>query len=211
MQEENIELGLDEEPDGLGSEEPPTPVNDHSGPALSDNDELQGSYTTKKSKKKKKKARGIAVNLEPAESQAPTGYKTDDISKPMQDLKMESQGTSEDEDKEEVDKPADGGQKAGEKPALTKREKRRAKDAAKKAREAEAPPTIQVCTMLDGLIIEINTTRQSCNVCAETFESRTKLFAHIEASGHQLAVPEKGPASQNTKSGAKKGKSKGKR
>ena len=30
---------------------------------------------------------------------------------------------------------------------------------------------------------------EQCNVCEETFESRTKLFEHINREGHALADP----------------------
>ncbi|KAI5892402.1 DnaJ-domain-containing protein [Schizophyllum commune H4-8] len=54
--------------------------------------------------------------------------------------------------------------------APTKRDKRRAKQA-KKAEEAEH-----------------GATQTKCNVCGEAFPSKTKLFAHIESSGHALAA-----------------------
>jgi len=52
---------------------------------------------------------------------------------------------------------------------LSKREKRRLREA-KKAREGQ---TASSC--------------QACNVCKEQFESKTKLFAHINSAGHALA------------------------
>ncbi|KAI0313172.1 hypothetical protein OF83DRAFT_1142529, partial [Amylostereum chailletii] len=69
---------------------------------------------------------------------------------------------------------------------MSKRDKRRAREAAKKAREDEAAAA-----------------PQQCNVCMETFATRTKLFAHITDSGHALAEP--GPASQTQKKRGKKG------
>lgn len=193
MQAENVEFGLDEAQDALGTEEPPTPVTAGAGPASSENEDLQAptATTNKKSKKKKKKAKGRAIDPDPAESPASIDREIEDLSKPMDDLKVETESALEGDAGEADD--VDGDQKEGDKPALTKREKRRAKEAAKKAREAEAPLPVQ-----------------ACNVCGETFESRSKLFVHIEASGHQLTSPD-GPASQNNKGGAKKGKSKGKR
>ncbi|KAL1728158.1 hypothetical protein EV714DRAFT_285934 [Schizophyllum commune] len=59
--------------------------------------------------------------------------------------------------------------------APTKRDKRRAKQA-KKAEEAEH-----------------GAAQTRCNVCGEAFPSKTKLFGHIEASGHALAAPEGKP------------------
>ncbi|CAE7082403.1 unnamed protein product [Rhizoctonia solani] len=174
MQEENAELGLDDEQNGVESEEPPTPVSD-------DLEEPETPVaTTKKSKKKKKKARAT-VQPEPT---VPV-VDVDEIIKSVEDMKVEADQADEEAD--------DGEDNEGDKPGPTKREKRRAKEAAKKAREAEAASAPQVC-----------------NVCSESFDSRTKLFAHIEATGHQLATPGKSPSTQNKKNGAKKGKSKGK-
>jgi hypothetical protein len=34
--------------------------------------------------------------------------------------------------------------------------------------------------------------RKQCNVCGETFESRTKLFEHVNREGHALADPRDG-------------------
>ncbi|CAE6532424.1 unnamed protein product [Rhizoctonia solani] len=184
MQEENAELGLGGEVDGATSEEPLTPVDGINGPLPSDSLEEPETpvTTTKKSKKKKKKARA-AVQPELTEPEV----HVDEIVKPMEELKVEAV-----EADEEADDGEDEDQKGGQ-PTLTKREKRRAKEAAKKAREAEAASAPQVC-----------------NVCSEPFESRTKLFAHIEATGHQLAAPEKTPTTQSKKNAGKKGKSKGK-
>lgn len=52
--------------------------------------------------------------------------------------------------------------------APTKREKRRAREAAKKAKG--------------------QTQMLSCNVCGEDFDSKTKLFAHIRDEGHAAAT-----------------------
>ncbi|KAF8751573.1 DnaJ molecular chaperone homology domain [Rhizoctonia solani] len=181
MQEENIELGLDDEQDAIESDEAVTPDN-NTGPIPSDDNELQApSASTKKSKKKKKKAKGLAIDPELTEAEAPR----DELAEAMQGLKVETHGDNENENEE------GGAHNEGDKPTLTKREKRRAKEAAKKAQEAEASSAPQVC-----------------NVCTESFESRSKLFAHIEEEGHQLAAPDKGTNSQNKKSGAKKGKGK---
>jgi len=57
---------------------------------------------------------------------------------------------------------------------LSKREKRRAREAAKNARESEAKSV------------------SACNVCGEVFESRTKLFEHVNREGHALADPRGG-------------------
>lgn len=72
-------------------------------------------------------------------------------------------------------------------PAPTKREKRRAKDAAKKQSAPVAPDLVRLHA---SLVYDILSQRaaQSCNVCAESFASRTKLFEHINATGHALAA-----------------------
>lgn len=76
--------------------------------------------------------------------------------------------------------------------ALTKREKRRAKQA-KKTEEGET-----------------GTMQTKCNVCEETFSSKTKLFAHISLTGHALATPEAGGGKAATGVGkGKKGKKAG--
>ena len=65
----------------------------------------------------------------------------------------------------EADEATNGSQT----PELSKREKRRAREAAKKASGTSTPAEI-------------------CNVCQETFSSRTKLFSHIKETGHAAAV-----------------------
>ncbi|KAI0951581.1 hypothetical protein AcW1_008590 [Taiwanofungus camphoratus] len=66
-------------------------------------------------------------------------------------------------------------------PELSKREKRRAREVEKKARGSDLA------------------TKLRCNICNSEFESRTKLFAHINSSGHASAV--EGP--QGNKKGRK--------
>jgi len=203
MEAENIELGLDgNQENGTNGEEPPTPVDGEAGAALSeDGQDPQPASTTSKKKKKKKKGRGIPINQLDADPEphpvpdpipdAPPAVdvSTDDLAKPMQDLNLETPKVADDNEGANTPNGAEEDTPKDEGSAPTKREKRRAREAAKKAREAE--PVQQVC-----------------NVCAETFDSRSKLFAHIEASGHQLAAPEKGESFQSKKGGAKKGKGK---
>jgi len=113
--------------------------------------------------------------------------------------------------------------------SLSKREKRRAREAAKKAHESEAKSGCAV-SLLDSIpshisirgravlffffgfrtrclspggsnlfwsffrldltlrLIVISPNTQ-CNICGETFESRTKLFEHVNREGHALADP----------------------
>ncbi|KAG8779944.1 hypothetical protein FRC12_023671 [Ceratobasidium sp. 428] len=197
MQAENVELGLDAETqgDGAPNEEASTPVDGKTETIPSDEgpDHQVPTTMSKKQKKKMRKARAMARQGESA-TQSPEDHKDtplpDDLTKPMQGLSVET-GDAQENSADESD--GDDDQKPGETSAPTKREKRRAREAAKKAREAETPAQI-------------------CNVCAESFESRSKLFTHIEASGHQLATPhEKDEGPQRKQGSTKKGKSKGKR
>jgi len=71
-------------------------------------------------------------------------------------------------------------------PELSKKEKRRLREA-RKVQVAQAE----------------RNTAQACNVCKKPFENRTKLFSHIRETGHALAHPDDN-ASQVKKS--KKGK-----
>jgi DnaJ family protein A protein 5 len=88
---------------------------------------------------------------------------------------------------------------------LSKREKRRAREAAKKVQKGL------------NFIVRIvprkrcnNDTNSDmagskrCNHCEQVFETRTKLFAHVRNSGHALAEPEREDNSGRTK--GKKGK-----
>lgn len=56
---------------------------------------------------------------------------------------------------------------------ISKKDKRRAKERAKKA--AQADPNASSA---------IGTNNETCNVCKKSFPSRTKLFQHVKASGH---------------------------
>lgn len=79
------------------------------------------------------------------------------------------------DDGSNVDADVDSKAPDNAKPELSKRDKRRAREAAKKAKEEEAKGN--------------PSTQETCNICKESFTSRTKLFAHIKESGHALAVP----------------------
>lgn len=77
---------------------------------------------------------------------------------------------------------------AGMPAELTKREKRRARQA-KKAEAGEMPGN-----------------EHRCNVCRQVFGSKTKLFAHIKESGHALAVPVNDNGGRNDGRKGKRGK-----
>jgi len=69
-----------------------------------------------------------------------------------------------------VDVPGDEATPDGSQAELSKREKRQLREAKK------------------ALLGQV--TSHTCNVCKEQFESKTKLFAHINNTGHALASPE---------------------
>ncbi|GAA6048777.1 hypothetical protein JCM3770_003961 [Rhodotorula araucariae] len=87
--------------------------------------------------------------------------------------------------------PADGGaerdaqMRKEEADQLSKKDKRRAKEAAKKAGAKEDA---------------------NCNVCGEAFPSRTKLFQHISDTGHALAEGAAAGGAGGGRGGKKKGK-----
>ncbi|KDQ53113.1 hypothetical protein JAAARDRAFT_39486 [Jaapia argillacea MUCL 33604] len=87
-------------------------------------------------------------------------------------------------DEKDEDGVGHGTPTADPKPELSKREKRRAREAAKAAKQVSEQP---------------NTVSQ-CNVCKESFDSRTKLFSHIKDTGHALA------SADDEKGGGKGGK-----
>ena len=104
---------------------------------------------------------------------------------------------------------------------LSKREKRRAREVAKKARESEAKSVsavsfltfsfIQFARCLNAVLPRVGHLSPGgtvpirllfhmhftvslhfdiqCNVCGETFDSRTRLFEHVNREGHALADP----------------------
>ncbi|KAL5526038.1 hypothetical protein ACEPAG_7376 [Sanghuangporus baumii] len=116
----------------------------------------------------------------------------------LSDPNLDGLVDSEEQDvDQEPDGVPDGRTQANARSELSKKEKRRAREAAKKARaEAEA-------TSVPG--------EQICNVCSATFPSRTKLFEHINKTGHALAastVPSsnRGASKKGVGAGTAKGK-----
>jgi DnaJ homolog subfamily A member 5 len=125
------------------------------------------------------------------------------------------------EDDEVPGEEGSGAENSSKGEPLSKREKRRAREAAKKAREGEAksvsvvsfltcfiqfarslntvfppyrafvsgvelPPfgCYAACILLSAYHFDLQ-----CNVCGETFDSKTKLFEHVNREGHALADP----------------------
>jgi len=85
-----------------------------------------------------------------------------------------------------------------EAPEMSKKAKRRAREAAKKAKEGEnvlndAANQVRSSrdqpAYLEHQLTCYWTSDKTCNVCAESFPSRTKLFDHIKDMGHALASP----------------------
>ncbi|KAI0709853.1 DnaJ domain-containing protein [Earliella scabrosa] len=90
----------------------------------------------------------------------------------------------------------------------TKKEKRRAKEAAKKA-AAETKPVESVVRTLAGFAStpsgRTQATLQACNVCNTQFNSKTQLFAHLrEEPSHALASSKPQPRSSGGGKGKKK-------
>jgi hypothetical protein len=155
METENVELGLDVEDEGdePNREEPPTPVDGDVETIPSDGDAAPSSK--KQKKKKKKKARGAAISQEEPEIQSPiepgiqppVEHKSDDpavddLAEPMQELKVDTPDVQEDGNTE-LNGTADN-QTANEASAPSKRDKRRAREAAKKAQGAETPEQVRI-------------------------------------------------------------------
>jgi len=104
------------------------------------------------------------------------------------DLKSSEENPGREDDDEVPVEEAGGAENSTKGESLSKREKRRAREVAKKARESEAKNV------------------SGCNVCGEKFDSRTKLFEHVNREGHALADPN----DRNTpKKKGKKGKQPG--
>ncbi|KAH9941358.1 DnaJ-domain-containing protein [Amylocystis lapponica] len=99
--------------------------------------------------------------------------KTEKRAKNRKQAQMNDVGVYDEGDREQSQGPApvSGAGDEPPQPELSKREKRRAREAEKKAR-GEDPIA-----------------KMRCNVCKSEFDSRTKLFAHVKASGHALADP----------------------
>ncbi|KAI0249867.1 DnaJ domain-containing protein [Lactifluus subvellereus] len=100
----------------------------------------------------------------------------------------------------------DAGAAISTKGGLSKREKRRAREAARKAREGEAKSGCAVSLSSPNSIQSVRPSlvflprggepTAPCNVCGETFGSKTKLFEHINREGHALADSRDGDTSK---------------
>ncbi|POY75054.1 hypothetical protein BMF94_2030 [Rhodotorula taiwanensis] len=138
-----------------------------SGVGLDSSDEDRPSLRNARGKKKGRKAKQTPL----AESRTPT---TGDEARVETAPADTARG-----DLEQVDEPSALGDKE-----LSKKEKRRLKEAAKKAGPG------------DDFV---------CNVCSESFPSRSKLFQHIDVTGHALAESAAAAGSGGKGGGRKKG------
>ncbi|KAI5454891.1 hypothetical protein NCC49_002167 [Naganishia albida] len=172
MLKEDKELGLNAEPEQEQVDESTIPIGedsqrDEDGPledeamAESDAESIEAALAE------------FAINenheeLKPAPD-APPGKAT------PQDTDVQSQvsASGDERDDAETSKVAEAAE-----PQLTKRDKRRAREAKKKM-EAEAAAKNPV-------------TEFKCNVCQDKFGSRSKLFDHVRMEGHAAAVEVKG-------------------
>ncbi|THH16676.1 hypothetical protein EW146_g4023 [Bondarzewia mesenterica] len=82
------------------------------------------------------------------------------------------------------------------KPEMSKKEKRRAREAAKKERDASVTAVLTIVAVVSAF-------SSGVTFCMETFDSRTKLFAHINETGHALAEPTTPQRAQAQKKGKK--------
>lgn len=203
MQDEELELELgqgDADADGsgataddIGDEEPPKASPDRVTPAPAPNKEEDTTEAAQDSehrpgRQRRTQKKSHTPSLEP--SPAPSIPKASQIgaarrssarqqTKGDPELPQETRETLDLGDGEslgDVGREGDGasGPANSTTGEMSKREKRRAREAAKKAREGEAKSGC------------------ACNVCGENFDSRTKMFDHINREGHTLADPRDG-------------------
>ncbi|KAI5481320.1 zinc finger, C2H2-type domain containing protein, DnaJ Family [Pseudohyphozyma bogoriensis] len=129
-------------------------------------EDFGGQMKAKKSRRAKGKGKGSGASTPVPEEE---GGEEGDAERAGTPLKTVENAAGEDEDAEVE---------------MSKKDKRRAKEAAKKAQAAGDPDL-------------------TCNVCSTAFQSRSKLFTHIKETGHALAEPTDGGGRGGSK---KKGK-----
>ncbi|GJN94171.1 hypothetical protein Rhopal_007245-T1 [Rhodotorula paludigena] len=213
--------GLDD--DDEDDEEPvTTPASGATTPAFDKGGEFDTPTTARRGKKQKKARRGAPVALDAEEADGddpaaelapPVGAVLDSSDEDWRSAPRGGRGAKKKggrrgagaaasgtatpapapaEDPAKAPEPAAGQdpppEGAGEEEQeLSKKDKRRAKEAAKKAAAAKGVDEMK------------------CNVCGDSFVSRTKLFQHISDTGHALADPGAGGGSRSG-GGKKKGK-----
>lgn len=161
----------------------------------------------RKRKQGKKKSRAASPDVVP-KSRGRTGRKdvVDGDEEPQAQQSI-ANGKPAEPAADDAERPPDAGvgSPGPAQPEMSKREKRRAREAAKQAKgetvgaKLVGPLFMSVVSaqgVTDGVPFQL------CNVCNTEFESRTKLFAHIKSTGHALATPD----DDRTGGGGKKGK-----
>jgi DnaJ homolog subfamily A member 5 len=111
-----------------------------------------------------------------------------------------------------ADETAAGTEDATSTEPLSKREKRRAKEAAKKEQATTPTSTSKLVRILlksfspDTVrpILSLTNGKQVCNVCQSEFDSRTRLFEHIRKTGHARATDVDQEAQDRPKKGGGK-------
>lgn len=107
-------------------------------------------------------------------------------------------------DLEAEGQPQEEGEEATAEGSMSKRERRKAKEAAKNAQKGPSS-TENVCIRLLLPRESNNSCRlQQCNVCHSKFDSRTQLFSHIRTTGHAAASGDQMGGSGKTAKGKKR-------
>ncbi|KIJ51106.1 hypothetical protein M422DRAFT_158783 [Sphaerobolus stellatus SS14] len=158
------EADLPEEGNPPEEENPPKTEN---SPLQEEDDDDDFALPSKNKKKRKNKAKKAPVAEEEPLNLEPNKANKRRPKKAGASLSVEDTISRPDSPETPDHNPNDA-TSATSAPQMSKKEKRRAREAAKKA-EAEISKILK------------------CNVCDDTFESKTRLFTHIRETGHALA------------------------
>ncbi|OSX59062.1 hypothetical protein POSPLADRAFT_1075842 [Postia placenta MAD-698-R-SB12] len=187
--EGSVRDGQEEEPPRSSSPPGDQPEDEHATqPSTVEPEDDEGVVDEPRRKRKqgKKKSRAASPDVVP-KSRGRTGRKdvVDGDEEPQAQQSV-ANGKPAEPAADDAGRPPDAGvgSPGPAQPEMSKREKRRAREAAKQAKG------------------ETVGAKLLCNVCNTEFESRTKLFAHIKSTGHALATPD----DDRTGGGGKKGK-----
>ncbi|EMD33296.1 hypothetical protein CERSUDRAFT_160177 [Gelatoporia subvermispora B] len=166
------------------AEEPGADDEEQQEAAIEDEDE----FSRQSRSRKKKKSRASSPEFVPRTARKAKARRPEEELEDLQHMQSLKLGSGENtrDSTPAADTPAEEPEQTAL-PQISKRDKRRAKEAEKKARGEDTQA------------------KQRCNICQAEFDSRTKLFAHINATGHAAA-----PGASDEPRGTKKGK-KGKR
>lgn len=193
MAEDDEELGLTGDADLSEPEEPPSrPPSRDASEVEPDSASDDSASTPAEGDPQANDVKLDPVTIDNGTLSAESGIGLVDSQDPAAKVGLHQQEIKRDDAKDPgltTESPTTSGD-AEPKPELSKREKRRAREAAKAQKSKEG-----------------STNTQTCNVCKEKFESKTKLFNHIRDTGHALASPGTGkPAGASTGKKGKKGK-----